>query len=136
MRNKFTVTISDVNGAKHYTLHHIIKKFIFYFALFIVGVIIIGALLIKLLSTQLDTLSKKKQQVDRDYLALVEKSESLKKNYEIQSKTLQNMIVKKSEELEAIKDKVSDIEELIGLKSPKEMNIAQRIDFLSISSII
>lgn len=135
MRNKFTVTISDIHGAKHYTLHQIIKKFIVYFTLFVIAVIVIGVLLIKLLSTQLDTLNQKKQQVDADYLALVQKSDTLKRNYEKQSSTLQDMITKKTEELDAIKEKVSDIEELVGLKPPKEMDISERIDVLSITSL-
>ena len=49
MRDKFIITITDINGSRQVMLSHIVKKFALYFFLFILFLIVSGALLISLL---------------------------------------------------------------------------------------
>lgn len=61
MRNKFVVTITDLNGSKQFLLHQLVKKFVLYFTLFVVAVIIFGAWLISMLFDELKELEEKKR---------------------------------------------------------------------------
>ncbi|EAH9105159.1 M23 family peptidase, partial [Campylobacter jejuni] len=36
VKNKFTITITDINGSRHFYLNQIIKKIVFYIIAFIV----------------------------------------------------------------------------------------------------
>ena len=60
VRNKFTITISDVNGSKHYLLHQIIKRFVLYFTLFVIFLIVTGSYLISFLMDSVTDLEIKK----------------------------------------------------------------------------
>ena len=123
MRNKFSVTITDVNGARHFELSHVIKKFILYFFVFVALLIGGGAYLINFLMDEVSVLEEKKEKIAQEQLALLEERASLQS--EIQSKT---------EQYEDIRDKVEDIEELIGLKSSNDVQMDQRLDLLKVSS--
>ena len=124
MRNKFTITISDVSGSKHFTLHQIIKKFIAYFLLFIFCVILVGAFLIRFLMDEVKDLQEIKSKI------LSQKEKLVNEN-----KILQESIEQKTKQFDEIQDKVADIEELIGLKTKEsDIDIDQRVDILSLTS--
>lgn len=61
MRNKFVVTITDLNGSKQFLLHQLVKKLVLYFTLFVVAVIVFGAWLISMLFDELKELEEKKR---------------------------------------------------------------------------
>jgi murein DD-endopeptidase MepM/ murein hydrolase activator NlpD len=123
MRNKFVVTITDLNGSRHFLLHQLVKKFIIYFTLFIIAVIIFGAWLISMLYDEVSALEAKKEDL-------------LRKEYQLSASNakLQRQIETKTKEFEAINDKISDIEELIGLKTPETSTIDERLKTISLTS--
>ena len=122
MRDKFVVTITDINGSKHFMLHQLIKRFIVYFTLFVIAVIIFGAWYIHFLSNEVSTLEEKKEM-------LVEKQQMLNND----NASLQQRIADKANQLEMIQDKVSDIEELIGLKPSEKSDLNTRLENISLS---
>lgn len=124
MKNKFTVTISDVHGSKHYLLHQLIKKFLLYFSLFVIIVIVLGSISISFLVKEVSSLEEKKE------AALIESRTLLVENEELQSK-----ILEKAQEYDTIKDKISSMEELIGLKINEEDNIDSRLDEIDLTII-
>jgi murein DD-endopeptidase MepM/ murein hydrolase activator NlpD len=123
MRNKFVVTITDLNGSKQFLLHQLVKKFVLYFTLFIIGLIVFGAWLISILYNELDTLEEKKEDL-------------LRKEYQLSESNakLQRQIDAKTREFEAIDDKVSNLEELIGLRAPEASTIDERLESISLTS--
>ena len=123
MRNKFTITISDVNGSKHYLLHQIIKRFVLYFTLFIVFIIVAGSFFISFLIDEVDSLEKKKEDILKEHRIL--KSENDKLLAKIEDKT---------KEFEAIKEKITDIEELVGISSSSEYEVDLRLQNLKFTS--
>jgi len=134
MRSRFTITISDINGSKHYLLHQIIKKIILYFVLFVVLVIVGGSLFINFLVNEVNSLEKKKKVAQEQYLA-----SKIKINQEytklLQSnKKLKEKIDLKTQEYEAVKEKVNDIEELVGLKVDVQNNLSDRLENLKFTS--
>lgn len=123
MRDRFMITITDLNGSRHIYLHQIVKKFALYFALFVVALILFGGWLISILLGELDSLEVKKEDL-------------LKKEYELTSrnKRLQNEIEFKAKEFEEISDKISNIEELVGLKTPEVASIDERLESITLTS--
>lgn len=124
MKDRFTVTISDVHGSKHYLLHQLIKKFLVYFTLFVVTVIVIGTILISVLLKEVSTLEEKKE------TAIKESQILLAENEELQIK-----IAEKAQEYDAIRDKISSMEELIGLRVNEDENIDSRLDEIDLTII-
>lgn len=123
LKNKFTITLSDINGSKHYLLHQIIKKFILYFTLGVALVIVLGALYISFLKDNISALENKKE------VALKEQEKLEKINQD-----LQISIAKTTQDYESVKEKVSDMEELIGLKPIEEDNIEVRLDEIEMAA--
>ncbi len=117
MKNKFTITISDVNGSKHYLMHQIIKRIIIYVVLAIILLIIGGSLFISFLMVEVDSLGLKKNMMQKEYSRL-----------EVNNKKLKKEIGLKNQEYDTIKEKVSDIEELIGLKPDTQIELSDRLD--------
>lgn len=123
MRNKFVVTITDLNGSKQFLLHQLVKKFVLYFTLFVIAVIIFGAWLISMLFDELKELEEKKEDLLRKEYRLSESNAKL-----------QRQIDAKTQEFESISDKISDIEELVGLKTPEASSIDERLESITLTS--
>jgi len=134
MRNKFTITISDINGSKHYLLHQIIKKIILYFVLFVVFLIIGGSIFINFLSNEVNSLQQKKKVVQEQYLASKIKINQEYTKLEKNNKKLKEKIALKAKEYEAIKEKVNNIEELVGLKTDVQTVMSARLENLQFTS--
>jgi len=109
VRNKFTITISDINGSKHYLLHQVIKRFALYFILFVVFLIVTGSYL--------------KQNNDK-----------LIKDLNNKTKVLIQKISSKSEELNTIKEKITDIEALVGITPSLETEVDVRLQNIQFTS--
>ncbi len=123
MRNRFTITISDVNGSKHYLLHKVIKRFVLYFILFIFSMIVAGSFFINFLVSELKTLEEKKE-------VLLKKQKILKE----QNSDLLSKIDKKNREYDSLKEKIDDIEELVGIAPSGEYKIDERLKNLKFTS--
>lgn len=124
MKNKFTVTISDINGSRHFLLHQLIKKFLLYFTLFVALVILVGSFVILFLMQEVSTLEAKKE------AAVSERNELLLQNDELQSK-----ISEKAKEYESIRGKVSNMEEMMGMRVNEEDSMDIRLDEIDLAMI-
>ncbi len=125
MKNRFYITITDVEGSKHYNFHQIIKKIILYFILFLIGVFVLGALSIKFLLFELEDIQEKRDKIENEYNLMVEKNMDLT-----------NDIKMKTDELILISDKIEDLEGIVGIESsinePKK-SLEERVDLASIT---
>ncbi len=123
MKNKFTLTITDIDGSRHFTLHQIVKKFLLYFILFVIVVIVVGAWLIKYLSNEVETLQDKK-----DIL--------VRKEYELRKKSyqLQRQVQLKADEFDNLQNKLSSIEKLIGITPDENKDLITRIKKIKLSA--
>ncbi len=123
MQNRFTITITDIHGSKHYNLHQIVKKFLFCFVFFILLTIVGGVFYINFLVSQVDSLESRKKSLIKEQFEL-----------NLKSKKLQTNILKKSKEFEMIEEKVASIEELVGITPDENLNLDKRLDNISLSS--
>ncbi|MCD8544825.1 M23 family metallopeptidase [Sulfurospirillum sp. hDNRA2] len=122
MKDKFTVTISDVHGSRHFLLHQVIKKFLLYFTLFVALVILVGSFVILFLMKEVSALEAKKESAINERNILLAQNESL-----------QEEISEKSKEYEAIRDKISNVEELIGLRANDEEALDTRLEEIDVT---
>ncbi len=131
MRNKLTIIISDVNGSKHYTVNQIIKKILFYFILFVLVFVLVGIIWIKILLGELNSINSKKLLYEKQTKILLQKNINLSNKYKI----VKDKIKQKSERLDKINDKISDLENIMGISSDINESISNRINNLKITSI-
>jgi len=122
VKDKFTVTISDVHGSRHFLLHQVIKKFLLYFTLFVALVILVGSFVILFLMKEVSALEAKKESAINERNILLAQNESL-----------QEEISEKSKEYEAIRDKISNVEELIGLRANDEDALDTRLEEIDVT---
>ncbi|HEF9384180.1 TPA: hypothetical protein SBX16_000227 [Campylobacter coli] len=61
IKNKFTITITDINGSRHFYLNQIIKKIVLYVVAFIFLFLIFSGFYIKYLDSKLSDISTKKR---------------------------------------------------------------------------
>lgn len=123
MRDRFTITITDISGSKHYTLHQVIKVFAIYFSIFMSAIFIFGGFAIYFLIDEVTELDKKKNELT-----------VFQKNLLEDNNILQEKIKTKTVELEQINDKVNDIEELIGIKEDiKDDNLEGRLQLAALA---
>ncbi|WP_457640364.1 peptidoglycan DD-metalloendopeptidase family protein [Persephonella sp.] len=123
MRDKFTITIHDVNGVKQYTLKQFVKKFFLYLSSFIILFIVLSLVVIFYLHHEVSELEKKKQELIKKNRQLVLENLELKKS-----------IDKKTAEFQEISAKLENIEEMIGLKPEDKLKIPDRILKLSLTT--
>lgn len=123
LKNKFTITISDINGSKHFYLNQIIKKIVFYVVGFVLLFLVFSAFYINYLDTKISKLDSKKEE-------LLKKSKDL----EIINAKMQKDIEKKAQEYASIQDKIASFEEELGLDSENNLTISVRLDNLRLNN--
>ncbi len=134
VKNKFTITISDINGSKHYLLHQIIKRFVIYFTIFILFLIVTGSYLISFLMDEVTGLEEKKVKMVEQQKILKKSNDELIKNLHNKTEELTKEISNKSEELDSIKEKITDIEALVGITPSLETEVDIRLQNIKFTS--
>lgn len=75
-RNKFMITITDLNGSKNYVLSQIIKKFALYFVFLLVMFAVLTALYINYLNKSKEELNEAKIALEKEKLIILEAKEA------------------------------------------------------------
>ncbi len=127
VRERFTLTITDFRGARHYTLSQIAKAYALGVVLAVFATLLIAAGLIYWLNYQLGSLNheiaqlqERRERVQADYAKLLE-----------EQKNLIATINAKNEELAQVADELGSIEMMIGLEPTPEIDIRSRLDAAS-----
>lgn len=123
IKNKFTITITDVNGSRHFYLNQIIKKIILYVVAFIFLFLVFSGFYIKYLDSKLSDISTKREE-------LLEKSKEL----ELANTQMQKSIEEKAQQYAAIEDKIASFEEALGLEAENNLTITDRLDNLKLTN--
>ena len=119
MKHNTIVTITNVNGSKSFTLGQLAKQIIRYILLFAFLLMIVSAMLIFFLSSKID-----------EYKIIQNKYHDLL----VTNSNLEMNINKKETELLEIQDKVSDIEEMIGLEPKEGLETTSRLDIAEVDA--
>ncbi|MCV3384949.1 M23 family metallopeptidase [Campylobacter lari] len=123
MKDKFTLTITDVNGSRHFLLSQIIKKVIIYFTTFVFVVIVLGALYINYLATKRSELLKEQETLSAKNTKLFSQNESMQKSLD-----------EKTALYDELQTQLADIEENLGLKQDEGLDIPERLEKVKLTN--
>ncbi|ARJ57324.1 peptidoglycan DD-metalloendopeptidase family protein [Campylobacter cuniculorum] len=123
IKDKFTITITDINGSRHFYLSQIIKKIALYIIIFVFLFLVLSGFYIKYLDGKVSELDEKKQE-------LLEKTKEL----EITNEQMQKSVEEKAQQYSMIEDKIAAFEESLGLESENNISITQRLDNLELTN--
>jgi len=116
-KKRFSITVCDLHGIRQYSIHQIIKKIVVYLVLGIFAFLAIAMAIIYYLHNTVNDLEDKRESVIEANSLLQEKNRHLKES------------VKKNEEmLQGVTDKLTEIETIIGMQPPKDLDLLQRFD--------
>lgn len=130
MHNQFTITIHDEHGIKQFNIHQIIKRAGIYVLIFILFIFALAAFSIAYLNSSVDRIQTKKDELKSAFATLETKNKNLIKTVQMTEDTLKM----KRDELVAVTDKLSDIENLIGLSTQEGTSLAERVDLATVTS--
>jgi len=130
MHDQFTITIHDENGVKQFNVHQIVKRFGLYILGFLLFVFAMSAFSITYLNVSVNKIEAKKDEMERDYIALKRKNQKLQNTVV----STEHILKTKKDELVAVTDKLSDIENLIGLSVDEGTSLAERVDLATVTS--
>lgn len=122
--DKFIITISDVHGTRHISVHKLIKKVLIYFSIFVIVLIVGGAIYIEILSNQTRELTKKKEDL------IISKNELF-----LQNEKMQKKIDEQNQEFQIIEDKIAEFEEQIGLTPSADVPLSERVDDVKVTKM-
>ncbi len=130
MRDRYTVTITDYRGARHFNLSQLMRRVLGAFGTVVTLGFVIGALSIYMLSTKVSGLNSDLQTLE-DYQAHIKQQnqELLRKQ-----KMLLSAVDEKVEALERMSDELGDLEILIGLKPEQASTISERLDTANLTA--
>ncbi|ELH6016821.1 M23 family metallopeptidase [Campylobacter upsaliensis] len=123
LKNKFTITISDINGSRHFYLNQIIKKIVLYIIAFVFLFLISSGFYIKYLDSKVDALDGKREE-------LLKKSKEL----ETLNMTMQQSLDEKAAQYAVIEDKIASFEEALGLENENNLTISTRLENLNLTN--
>jgi murein DD-endopeptidase MepM/ murein hydrolase activator NlpD len=124
VRERFTLTITDFRGARHYTLSQIVKTYVLGVIVAIVATLMLGTGVIFWLNSQVGSLGseiaqlqERREKVQADYAKLLQ-----------EQRNLLSAIDTKTAELAQVSDDLGNIELMIGLEPTPELDIRSRLD--------
>ncbi|MBN51841.1 MAG: peptidase M23 [Spongiibacteraceae bacterium] len=130
MRDRYTVTITDYRGARHFNFSQLMRRVLGAFGTVVTLGFIAGAFSIYMLSSKVATLNADLQTLE-DYQAHIkhQNQELLRKQ-----KGLLSAVDEKVEALGRMSDELGDLEILIGLKPEPASTLTERLDSASLTA--
>ncbi|AWI33942.1 M23 family metallopeptidase [Helicobacter apodemus] len=125
MKNRFIVTITDINGSKQYNIHQYMKQIVLYIVLLVVVIFFFSFISIQLLLKEVKQIEDKRNLMQREYSKINEKNQEL-----------QDLINEKTQELMIVSDRIEDLEGIVGLSDriiETNLSLVERVDLAKIT---
>lgn len=138
MRDRFTITISDVHGAHHYSFRQVVKKFAIYI---VVGFLLLWGLIALSLWWALDQKSDIEKKHEYAVGLYADRLFELQGRYEqtlLDKESVEAALTNKSQQIDLLDRKLQDIEELVmGAELPPvtDENWQERLRDLQVSTV-
>ncbi|EDZ62278.1 peptidase M23B [Sulfurimonas gotlandica GD1] len=130
MNDHFTITINDDHGVRQFNLHQIVKKGIWYAALFLGFVTLIAVGTILYLNYSVDQIEIKRENTQIAYDSIKKKNAELDQSM----RDTQMALMAKKKELNEVSDSLSEIETLIGISPVEDMSLQDRVSITKVNS--
>lgn len=126
VKNRFVITITDINGSKQYNIHQYMKQIVLYIILLIIAIFLFSFVSIRLLLNEVKEIENKRDLMQQEYLKINDKNEKL-----------QALIEEKTDELVKVSDRIEDLEGIVGLSNEtrdvSDLSLIERVDLASIT---
>jgi murein DD-endopeptidase MepM/ murein hydrolase activator NlpD len=131
MKNSILITITTINGSKQYTISQLIKKFIIFFLVLFIILSLSSFFIIYYLNNLVKEKTKLLEQKGEKIIILQKRQKKLQNKIT----NLEKNIAKKQKLLNEVNDKIQDIESILKINIPKNINIEEKIDLAKIDAI-
>ncbi len=135
MRNKFTISISDVHGVKDYSFNQIVRRFAWFFLLFIILTMTIGGTTIWWLSKQVSEIEAKRAAEELRYTETVKKNQQDFLRLQAERRAIQNELLDKTKQLTFLNQTLEGLEDLVGVKPQEDMPIVERVKKVQLTTL-
>ncbi len=134
MKNRFTITISDVHGVRHYTFNQLVRRFFWWV---VMGLVILAAISLALiwgLREEVQLLQQKRSEAMAQYEQLLEQRARELSAYQAATQKLQQELDAKGQHLENLDAAVAALEAMLGAEPETETApLEQRVENLKLS---
>lgn len=117
MIDRFSITITEVTGCRHFYFHNVVKVILKYLVMISIMVLAIGLGVILLLNQNVMDLEAKKEMISRKLSFLARENNNLVSD-----------MTSKSKELNEIDEKIVSIEQRLGIDATPDMSLAERME--------
>jgi murein DD-endopeptidase MepM/ murein hydrolase activator NlpD len=131
MKNSILITITTINGSKQYTISQLIKKFIIFFLVLFIILSLSSFFIIYYLNNLVKEKTKLLEQKGEKIIILQKRQKKLQNKIT----NLEKNIAKKQKLLNEVNDKIQNIESILKINIPKNINIEEKIDLAKIDAI-
>ncbi len=138
MRNRFTITISDVHGAHHYSFSQVVKKFARYI---VIGLILLWTVAAITVWWTLDTKADIEKQHEFAIKLYGDRIQELQASYDVmlaEKSDIEETLRQKNHQVDLLSRKVQDIEELVmsseELSPVANLELEERLSYLQNST--
>lgn len=139
MRNRFTITISDVHGARHYSFSQLAKRFFGWFLFAMLLAWVFGAVTVWWFSHKVDQVEAQHKFAVKAYSDRLVKTQQDYEQMLAEKSELEVSLQAKSQQLDALDSTLQNIEELMlskqELQRVEEVPLHQRLQHLQMSSL-
>lgn len=131
MRDRFTLTITDYRGSRHYSLHQLVKRLAAGTVAFVLLAFLTGSAAIWWLNHNLSELAERRDHAQAEYDQLQEHKLRVVQAIERRNAELNRVIEEQSAELSQLDLELGHIEAMVGLRPEPDMGRGQRLDTAS-----
>ena len=153
MKDRFVITISDVNGVRHFSLRHIVWRVVLIFIIVLIMVGIVGGFFIYTLNKEVNTLearkvalqkelTEQKLRLQRQFQQQVAALEESLKKKEAENAALEKAILRKEMELtqrsqilESLKNEVEDLRTVLGAEEAHDLPLTEQIKKVVLTAV-
>jgi len=135
MRNKFTVSISDVHGVKDYSFNQIVRRFVWFSLLFLFLTISIGGATIWWLSKQVEEIEAKRAKEELRYVEMVKKNQADFLRLQAERRSIQEELLDKTKQLTFLNQTLESLEDLVGVKRQEDISIVERVKKVQLTTL-
>ena len=134
MKNRFTITISDVHGVRHYTFNQLVRRFFRWVLLAVILLGLVALVLIWGLRQEVQLLQQKRAEALQQYEQLLRKRAGELAAYQTETKRLQQALDAKAQHLENLETAVAALEAMLGAQPAMEnAPLTQRVENLKLT---
>lgn len=134
-KQQFTITITDVHGARHYSFSQLVKKFAWFFAIGFLLLVLGGATTIWWLNKEVVAIESLKRQAEMSFLKALDERQNEYSNLVEEKALLAIELEDKVKQVGFLDQTLQGLEELMGVQPTSNAEIKERVKMIQLSTL-